>query len=78
MRSKWTVIAECVLRLVVAPAYLHSISCIYIYRFGTKGLAITFVSSPEDKAVLEKIQARFVVAVPPLPDQIDVSSYMAQ
>lgn len=44
-------------------------------RFGTKGLAITFVSSDSDQKVLSDIQARFEVAVPELPDHIDPASY---
>jgi superfamily II DNA/RNA helicase len=44
-------------------------------RFGTKGLAITFVSSESDQQVMAAIQARFEVAVPELPDHIDPASY---
>ena len=44
-------------------------------RFGTKGLAITFVSSEADETVMAQIQARFEVAVPVLPDKIDSASY---
>lgn len=44
-------------------------------RFGTKGLAITFVSSESDQQVLSAIQSRFEVAVPELPDHIDPASY---
>jgi hypothetical protein len=44
-------------------------------RFGTKGLAITFVSSESDSQVLAAIQSRFEVAVPELPDHIDPASY---
>ena len=44
-------------------------------RFGTKGLAITFVSSDADQEVLDQIQARFEVKVIDLPDHIDSSSY---
>ena len=44
-------------------------------RFGTKGLAITFVSSESDSQVLASIQSRFEVAVPELPDHIDPASY---
>lgn len=45
-------------------------------RFGTKGLGITFVSSAEDSAILEQVQARFEVEIPELPDEIDVATYM--
>lgn len=58
-----------------ADHYLHRVG--RSGRFGTKGLAITFVSSAEDSQVLEKVQARFEVEITPLPDEIDVSSYMS-
>jgi len=58
-----------------ADHYLHRVG--RSGRFGTKGLAITFVSSAEDSAVLEKVQARFEVSISPLPDEIDVGSYMS-
>ncbi len=45
-------------------------------RFGTKGLAITFVSSQEDSAVLNAVQDRFDVDIKPLPEKIDASTYM--
>lgn len=45
-------------------------------RFGTKGLAITFVSSQKDSEVLNQVQERFDVDIKPLPDKIDSSSYM--
>merc|ERR1712137_1458096 len=37
-------------------SYLHRVG-----RFGTKGLAISFVSTDEDKDVLKKVQERFEV-----------------
>jgi len=57
-----------------SDSYLHRVG--RAGRFGTKGLAITFVSSPEDQKVLEDIQKRFEVDIPELPDQIDANSYM--
>jgi len=57
-----------------ADCYLHRVG--RSGRFGTKGLAITFVSTPEDSATLEEIQSRFEVNVTPLPEQIDTSTYM--
>jgi len=45
-------------------------------RFGTKGLAITFVSGAKDLEVLEDIQKRFEVKIEELPTTIDVSTYM--
>ncbi len=44
-------------------------------RFGTKGLAISFVASDEDKTMLKGIQDRFEVNIPAMPDKIDVSTY---
>ena len=53
--------------------YLHRVG--RAGRFGTKGLAITFVSSDEDKKVLQDIQDRFVVKIKDMPDQIDENTY---
>ena len=57
-----------------ADSYLHRVG--RAGRFGTKGLAITFVSSDQDQEVLKSIQSRFEVAVPELPETIEASSYM--
>ena len=57
-----------------ADSYLHRVG--RAGRFGTKGLAITFVSQDEDGKVLEDVQSRFEVKVTDLPDEIDVTSYM--
>jgi len=46
-------------------------------RFGTKGIAISFISSDADQEILAKIQGRFEVNIPELPDKIDMSSYMS-
>jgi ATP-dependent RNA helicase UAP56/SUB2 len=54
--------------------YLHRIG--RAGRFGTKGLAISFVSSEEDGKVLNGVQARFVVDIPELPETVDSSTYM--
>jgi len=45
-------------------------------RFGTKGLAISFISSEPDQEILKQVQSRFEVNIGELPDEIDVSSYM--
>lgn len=45
-------------------------------RFGTKGMAITFISSEMDAAIMNEVQERFEVNVPVLPDEIDTSSYL--
>ncbi|KAJ9102377.1 Suppressor of the cold-sensitive snRNP biogenesis mutant brr1-1 [Naganishia friedmannii] len=57
-----------------ADSYLHRVG--RAGRFGTKGLGITFVASAEDEEVLKKIQERFTVAIPTLPENIDPSTYM--
>lgn len=44
-------------------------------RFGTKGLAITFVSDENDAKILNDVQDRFEVNISELPDEIDISSY---
>lgn len=54
--------------------YLHRVG--RAGRFGTKGLAISFISRPEDETILTKVQERFAVQVPELPDHIDMASYM--
>ncbi|KYQ99932.1 DEAD/DEAH box helicase [Tieghemostelium lacteum] len=55
--------------------YLHRVG--RAGRFGTKGLAISFVSAAEDKEVLEKVQKKFVVSVKELQGKIDPSTYMS-
>ncbi len=47
-------------------------------RFGTKGLAISFVSTNEDKNLLDNVKSRFAVSIDELPDKLDVSSYMGE
>jgi superfamily II DNA/RNA helicase len=56
-----------------ADSYLHRVG--RAGRFGTKGLGITFVTNNEDEEVLKKIQERFVVAIPDLPEHIEASTY---
>jgi len=55
-------------------AYLHRVG--RAGRFGTKGLAISFVSTTEDNEVLDKVRKKFVVDLPELPDSIDSATYM--
>lgn len=57
-----------------ADSYLHRVG--RAGRFGTKGLAITFISSEADQEVLESIQSRFEVKVTELPEHIEPSTYM--
>lgn len=54
--------------------YLHRVG--RCGRFGTKGLAITFVSSDEDQKTLAKVQSRFEVNLKELPVSIDTTSYL--
>ena len=54
--------------------YLHRVG--RAGRFGTKGLAISFISSPEDEKVLADVQSRFEVKVEDLPATIEKSTYM--
>lgn len=44
-------------------------------RFGTKGLAITFVSDENDAKILNDVQDRFDVNVTELPAEIEVATY---
>mmetsp|Transcript_15335 Transcript_15335/g.36477 ORF Transcript_15335/g.36477 Transcript_15335/m.36477 type:complete len:435 (-) Transcript_15335:340-1644(-) len=59
-----------------ADTYLHRVG--RAGRFGTKGLAITFVASEDDSKVLNQVQERFDVDIKPLPDHVEPSSYMNQ
>jgi ATP-dependent RNA helicase UAP56/SUB2 len=57
-----------------SDTYLHRVG--RAGRFGTKGLAISFISSKDDSDVLAQVQSKFVVTIPSLPDEIDASTYM--
>jgi ATP-dependent RNA helicase UAP56/SUB2 len=54
--------------------YLHRVG--RAGRFGTKGLAVSFVSTPADEEEMKKVQERFAVQVPEMPNEIDISTYM--
>jgi ATP-dependent RNA helicase UAP56/SUB2 len=54
--------------------YLHRVA--RAGRFGTKGLAITFVSDEGDAKILNEVQDRFEVDISELPDEIDLSTYI--
>nr|ALS04192.1 ATP-dependent RNA helicase DDX39 [Acartia pacifica] len=54
--------------------YLHRVA--RAGRFGTKGLAITFVSDESDAKILNEVQERFEVDITELPDEIDLSTYI--
>lgn len=56
-----------------SDTYLHRVA--RAGRFGTKGLAITFVSEESDAKILNEVQDRFDVNITELPDEIDLSSY---
>jgi len=57
-----------------SDTYLHRVA--RAGRFGTKGLAITFVSDENDVRILNQVQERFVVTINELPDEIDISTYI--
>lgn len=53
--------------------YLHRVA--RAGRFGTKGLAISFVSTEDDAKILNEVQERFEVNISELPDEVEVSTY---
>merc|ERR1711871_1547833 len=57
-----------------SDTYLHRVG--RAGRFGTKGLAITFISTDEDQEVLKKTQERFEVNIETMPATIDTTSYL--
>lgn len=57
-----------------SDSYLHRVG--RAGRFGTKGLAITFTSSDEDKKVLDDVQSRFEVEISECPETIDPTTYL--
>merc|ERR1719252_365099 len=57
-----------------SDSYLHGVG--RAGRFGTKGLAISFVSGDEDAEVLKKVQSRFEVNITDMPAQIDTTAYI--
>lgn len=59
-----------------SDTYLHRVA--RAGRFGTKGLAITFVADEEDAKILNEVQDRFDVNIGELPEEIDISSYIEQ
>lgn len=56
--------------------YLHRVG--RTARFGTKGLAISFVTHEKELETLKKIQDRFVLKITELPDSIETDQYMNQ
>ncbi|CBZ55520.1 hypothetical protein NCLIV_059450 [Neospora caninum Liverpool] len=59
-----------------SDSYLHRVG--RAGRFGTKGLAITFVASQDDTNVLNDVQTRFEVHIAEMPQSIDASQYINQ
>merc|ERR1711992_217330 len=57
-----------------SDSYLHRVG--RAGRFGTKGLAITFVGDDKDAEILKSVQERFEVNVPAMPATIDTTSYL--
>lgn len=58
-----------------SDTYLHRVA--RAGRFGTRGMAISFIATPEDAECLNKVQERFVLEVSELPSEINASAYKA-
>jgi len=56
-----------------SDTYLHRVG--RAGRFGTKGLAISFVGGDEETKVLTEVQERFAIKIPTLPETIDQTTY---
>ena len=56
-----------------SDTYLHRIA--RAGRFGTKGLAVTFLASDRDSGTLNGVQDRFDITITELPDELDSSLY---
>uniref|UniRef100_H0XKC6 RNA helicase n=1 Tax=Otolemur garnettii TaxID=30611 RepID=H0XKC6_OTOGA len=59
-----------------SDTYLHRVA--RAGRFGTKGLAFTFVSDENDAKILKDVQDRFGVNVAEFPEEIAISTYIKQ
>lgn len=55
--------------------YLHRVG--RSGRFGTKGLAISFVANDNDQKILNDVQTRFTVEIPEMPNEIDTATYLS-
>ena len=69
-----TYISFITLYLIDSDTYLHRVA--RAGRFGTKGLAISFIADDEDEKIQKSVQERFEVTVTELPDEIDISTYI--
>jgi superfamily II DNA/RNA helicase len=56
-----------------STSYLHRVA--RAGRFGTKGVAISFITSEEDQTVLNDVQSKYVSQIPEMPAEIPTSSY---
>lgn len=56
-----------------ADSYLHRVA--RAGRFGTKGIAVSFLASEADQKVLDDVQVKFVSQIGPMPDHVPESSY---
>ncbi|CAH1757216.1 12902_t:CDS:2 [Entrophospora sp. SA101] len=54
-------------------SYLHRVG--RAGRFGTKGIAITFVADQDDADILFKVQERFEVNITEMPAEVEVNDY---
>merc|ERR1739848_589305 len=57
-----------------SDSYLHRVG--RAGRFGTKGLALSFVTSDEDTEIMKQVQDRFEVKIGDMPAKIDTTSYL--
>merc|ERR1712194_528582 len=57
-----------------SDSYLHRVG--RAGRFGTKGLAVAFVTSDEETEIMKQVQSRFEVNISEMPAQIDTTSYL--
>uniref|UniRef100_A0A8C8TGN4 RNA helicase n=1 Tax=Peromyscus maniculatus bairdii TaxID=230844 RepID=A0A8C8TGN4_PERMB len=58
-----------------SDTYLHRVA--RAGRFGTRGLALTFVSEESDGHILSDVQGRFAVNVAELLEEIEISTHIA-
>ena len=57
-----------------SDTYLHRVG--RAGRYNTKGIAVTFVTTKEEKEVLEDIQKRFELKIDQLPTVIDENTFV--